>query len=153
MNDTLRLLCATLAMTTSAAVPVRADERPRVPLAAAYVQECGSCHVPYAPSLLPASSWQHLMATLGHHFGTDASVDAAVQRELAAWLATHAATGRRAEPAPEDRITRSAWFGREHREVAARFGNPAVRRASDCAACHTQATQGSYREREIRLPR
>lgn len=153
MNPTFRLLSTTLAMVAFTAGPARADDRLRVPLPAAYVQECGSCHVPYAPTLLPASSWQRLMGGLGRHFGTDASVDAGVQRELTAWLTTHAATGRRAEPPPDDRITRSAWFGREHREVAARFGTPAVRRASDCAACHTQAPQGSYREREIRLPR
>ena len=43
----------------------------------AYVQECGSCHVPYPPGLLPNESWQRLMANLPQHFGTDASLDAA----------------------------------------------------------------------------
>lgn len=151
MNKTLSLLLAAAA--ASAALVAHADERPRVPLSPAYVQECGSCHAPFPPSMLPAASWQRLMGALSRHFGTDASVDAAAQRELTAWLVANAGTGRRAEAAPEDRITRSAWFQREHREVTSRFGTPAVRRASDCAACHTQAAQGSYREREIRLPR
>ncbi len=64
----------------AALVPAHADgERAgmRVPLLPAYKQECGSCHLAYPPGLLPASSWQRLMGDLPHHFGTDASLDAA----------------------------------------------------------------------------
>lgn len=50
------------------------------------------------------------------------------------------------------------WFTRKQREVAARV-EPAARQpgavksAADCAASHTRAAEGSFREREIRLPR
>ena len=56
-------------------------------------------------------------------------------------------------PPPEDRITRSAWFVREHREVdAATWKRKAVGSAANCAACHANAAQGSFSEREIRIP-
>src|SRR6476469_2775135 len=86
-----------------------ADQSSRVPLLPAYRQECAACHVAYPPGLLPAASWQRLMDGLPRHFGTDASLEPAQVRELSAWLAANAATARRAEPPPEDRITRGAW--------------------------------------------
>jgi len=123
------------------------------PLLPAYRQECAACHVAYPPGLLPAASWQRLMSTLPRHFGSDASLDPTLQRDITTWLAAHASP-RAAEAPPEDRITRSAWFVREHREVAAAtFKRASVKSASNCAACHTQADQGSYRERDIAIPR
>ena len=32
--------------------------RTRVPMLAAYQQECSACHMAYPPGLLPAASWQ-----------------------------------------------------------------------------------------------
>lgn len=127
----------------------------RVPLLPKYRQECAACHVPYPPGLLPAASWQRLMDNLPNHFGTDASLDAATVRELAGWLDAHAATGKRAaEPPPQDRITRSTWFVREHREVApASWKLPAVKSPANCSACHQQADQGDFNERNVRIPR
>jgi hypothetical protein len=54
---------------------------------------------------------------------------------------------------PQDRITRSAWFVREHDEVPASvWRSAAVGKPSNCAACHTRAADGRFGEREIRLP-
>jgi hypothetical protein len=121
----------------------------------AYPQECGSCHVAYPPGMLPAASWQRLMNNLPRHFGTDASLDAATTRELAAWLAANAGTSRRVrEEPPQDRITRSTWFVRKHDEVpAASWKLPAVQSPSRCGACHTQADQGDFDEHRVRIPR
>lgn len=60
---------------------------------------------------------------------------------LSAWLASNARTGKKVrEEPPEDRITRSAWFTHKHDEVpAAAWKRPAVKGASNCAACHAQA--------------
>lgn len=130
----------------------------RVPMHPRYVQECASCHVAYPPGLLPAASWGRLMGSLDRHFGTDASLDPATVRELSGWLQAHAGTygkaqRERAAP-PEDRITRAAWFVREHDEVpAATWKLPAVKSPANCAACHTRADQGDFSERNIRLPR
>lgn len=132
-----------------------ADSRPSVPLLPQYKQECAACHMAFPPGALPAASWQRIMSNLPRHYGTDASLDAATVRELSAWLKTHAGTWKRVDVPPrDDRITEAAWFVREHREVsAATWKLPAVKSAANCAACHTQAEQGDFRERNIRIPR
>jgi hypothetical protein len=114
--------------------------------------------VAYPPGLLPAASWQRLMAGLPRHFGTDASLEPATAQAIGGWLAQYGGTDRklRRETAapPEDRISRSAWFQREHREVSAStWALPAIKSAANCGACHTQADQGDFSERHIRLPR
>jgi hypothetical protein len=105
--------------------------------------------------MLPASSWQRLMQGLPEHFGTDASLDPATQKELSQWLDANAGTGKRVgEVPPQDRITRSAWFLRKHDDVApATWKRPAVKSPANCAACHTTADQGDFDERQIRIPR
>jgi hypothetical protein len=105
--------------------------------------------------MLPAASWQRLMADLPHHFGSDATLDPATLKELSAWLGAHAGASKRVrEEPPQDRITRSAWFVRKHDEVpAAAWKLPAVKSASNCMACHTQADQGDFDEHRVRIPR
>ena len=118
----------------------------------AYRQECSACHVAYPPGLLPRTSWQRLMSNLPHHFGTDASLDEQAVKTLSTWLEANASR-RAAEPA-QDRITRGSWFLREHREVPAdAWLRPAVRSASNCAACHVEAAKGNYSEHQVRIPR
>ena len=75
-------------------------------------------------------------------------------QQLDGWLQQHAGTSRRAaEEPPQDRITRSAWFEREHRKVdAAVWKLPSVKSAAQCAACHGDADQGRFDERALRLP-
>lgn len=154
-----RLAAVALAtLSLYAATGALAGERtpkPRVQALPLYQQECAACHVAYPPGLLPASSWQRLMNNLPRHFGTDASLDAAAVQQISAWLAANAGTSRRGgEEPPQDRITRSAWFVREHREVAAATWKlPQVKSAANCAACHTQANQGAFNERDVRIPR
>jgi Dihaem cytochrome c len=125
------------------------------PLLPKYVQECAACHLAYPPALLPAASWQRVMANLPRHYGTDASLDPATASALATWLTANAATSsRRSESPPGDRITRSNWFIREHNELAAATWKlPKVRSAANCAACHTQADQGDFNEHKVRIPR
>lgn len=152
MNTRTLTLAALLAAVCSTAA--WADSSPRTPLLPAYVQECGACHVAYPPGLLGAAAWQRQMAGLKKHYGSDASLDAAAQAQISAWLQANAGSGKRAEAAPpEDRITRGRWFQREHDEVSdATWRRPSIKSASNCAACHTKAAEGSYREREIRIP-
>jgi hypothetical protein len=127
----------------------------RVPPLPEYTQECGSCHLAYPPGLLPAASWRRAMDGLSSHYGSDASIDPALARQLKAWLEAHAATGTRARQAPpQDRITRADWFRREHGEVpAATWKLAAVKSPANCSACHNQAEQGDFSERHIRIPR
>ena len=56
----------------------QADRGRQMPLdvPAAYTLECASCHTAYPPGMLPARSWERLMAGLDRHYGSDASLDA-----------------------------------------------------------------------------
>jgi hypothetical protein len=116
-----------------AAAPAAADDV-RVPPNPAYKAECGSCHVAYPPQLLSAASWRQLMAGLDEHFGSDASLEPALGKELGEFLAAHAS---RRRGRAELRITETRWFRKEHGEVK----NPA-----DCAACHRGAEKGIYED-------
>ena len=154
-------LAAAVMLVAMHAAPTQADDggnAQRVPLLPKYQQECSACHLAYPPGMLPAPSWQRLMSTLPQHFGTDASLDAASVKQIGDWLQAHAARSSRAPrdgaAPPEDRITRSTWFLREHREVgAATWARASVKSPSNCAACHTRADQGEFSEHNIRIPR
>ena len=134
----------------------RADSGPLMPrvVPKAYVQECAACHTAYPPGMLPAQSWQRIMGGLEQHFGTDASLDPATVHQLAAWLQTHAGTYKRVAEAPvEDRITRSAWFVRKHRDIEPGVWLlPSVKTAANCAACHTGTEQGIYDDDRLQMP-
>ena len=99
-------------------------EMPASAMLPVYKQECAACHMAYPPGMLPASSWSRMMTRLDQHYGTDASLDAAMVRQIGTWLEAHAGTYKRVREAPpQDRITQSAWFERKHRDV-----EPAVRK-------------------------
>jgi hypothetical protein len=126
-----------------------------VPVNDRWKAECGSCHIAYPPQLLTAEAWHRMMSQLDRHFGTDASLDAADATEIGTFLGRHSASGRRARGAGQSlRITETGWFLNEHDEVpAGTWKRPAVKSAANCAACHTSAEQGDFRERNIRIPR
>jgi hypothetical protein len=150
-----RLLLVLLAAAGLGPAALADGGKRQVPLLPRYQQECAACHLAYPPAMLPAASWRRLMNDLPRHYGTDASLDAAAVQEIGSWLGTHAGTYKRVrEEPPQDRITRSAWFIREHDEVpAATWKLSAVKSAANCAACHQGAEQGSFSERNIRIPR
>lgn len=158
LPDTLRQSVIGMAALFCFVQFANADDHRRaasVPLLPKYKEECASCHVAYPPGMLPAASWQRLMNNLPKHFGTDASLDAETVKQLTTWLTANAGTYKRVSSAPpDDRITRSPWFVREHDEVAASTWKlPAVKSAANCAACHQRADQGDFNEHNVRIPR
>jgi Dihaem cytochrome c len=138
-----------------ASAAARAEKPPRAPLPPAYVEECGSCHVAFPGRMLDAASWSAVLAGLEQHFGVDASVDPKTLEPIRAYLASTA----RSKPTAADgvpllRITETRWFRHEHDEVPGRlWKEPDAVKPADCAACHRSAVQGSYSERDLRLPK
>ena len=117
-------------------------------------QECGSCHIAYAPGLLPPESWRRVMAGLDKHFGTDASLTPAESKEITAFLVRNG-TNRWSGAATPLRITETAGFLREHRgdEVPAGvFKRASVKSASNCQACHSGAAKGDFNEHGVKIP-
>jgi len=119
-------------------------------------EECGSCHFAFAPSMLPAKSWQRMMGELQNHFGDDASVDAATADRITRYLVANAADtgGRRyggklsrvvsAGDSPL-RITELPKWVSEHRQVPDwEWRHKDVRTKANCVACHADAGRGYY---------
>ena len=135
---------------------------PAMPVDQAWAAECGSCHQPFHPSLLPRSSWASLMANLADHFGEDASLPADRTAAIAAFLERYAgeswdteAARRFAILSPADplRITATPWWVAKHDDVpAALFASPAVKSRSNCQACHQDAASGRFDDQAIALP-
>ncbi len=120
-----------------------------------FQQECSTCHIAYAPGLLPAESWRKIMTGLDKHFGSDASLTDQENNEITTFLVSNASNRWSAPTAPL-RITESAWFKSKHdaHEISpAVWKNPQVKSPANCGACHTQAESGSFRERDIKIPR
>ncbi len=130
-----------------------------------YKEECGSCHFPFQPGFLPASSWQEMMQGLDDHFGENAELSEQANQQITQFLLSNAAGevnreipnkvmwSLRYTPQPK-RITDTAFFRHEHREIP-----PGVMQRrenllsfANCDSCHTRALQGSYNEHEIRIP-
>jgi mono/diheme cytochrome c family protein len=148
------LLATALAL--AALHSAQADSGPMLPrhVPEAYTQECAACHTAYPPGMLPARSWQRIMAGLDKHYGTDASLDAATVQQLSTWLQSNAGTYKRVNEEPtQDRITRSAWFERKHRKIDATVWKlPSVKSAANCAACHAGADKGEFDDDHLRIP-
>ncbi|MCW8919177.1 MAG: diheme cytochrome c [Gammaproteobacteria bacterium] len=130
---------------------------------ALYQSECGSCHFAFQPGFLPARSWRQLMGGLADHFGDSAELAADDRQAIEAYLVTNAAdrvAGRRSAKFMQSigrdtplRITEVRYFRSKHDEVPARLlKHEQIGSFSNCIACHTRAEQGSYAEREIRIP-
>ena len=142
-----------MALLTSTSLWADSYQGPKPP--AVYTQECGSCHLAFPPNLLPKASWQRVMNGLDKHYGSDASLDAATQKQIDTWLQTYGGQGKRArEEPPLDRITRSAWFDRKHHEMSAStFKRASIKSRANCTACHRDAAQGDFDEDRVRIPK
>lgn len=125
-------------------------------------EECGSCHLDYHPSLLPARSWQRVLTEQDRHFGEDLGLDGALVSNLLAYATANAAENHATEaawkvdrsiPAAEAplRISETPYWVRKHREISA-WNTPKVHGKSDCAACHRDAATGRFEDRGIHLP-
>lgn len=129
-----------------------------------YLEECGACHFPYQPGLLPAKSWETMMAGLEDHFGDNAELLPEDQQAITTFLAENAAdrSGYRRSikivrslgGAAPLRITEVGYIRREHDEIPARLvaDNPEVNSLSRCEACHLRAAEGYYNDSSVNIP-
>jgi hypothetical protein len=121
-------------------------------------EECGSCHLAFAPSMLPARSWMAMMGDLKNHFGDDASIDAASAAQISRYLSENAADrggqrysgklmrGVTTQSTPL-RITELPKWVSEHRKISAsEWQRKDVRTRANCTACHADAPRGYYDE-------
>jgi nitrate/TMAO reductase-like tetraheme cytochrome c subunit len=122
---------------------------------AKWQQECGSCHIAYAPGLLPAESWRKIMTGLDKHFGESASLTAPENKEITAYLVGNASNRWSANTAPL-RITESRWFKTKHdsREISPdTWKRASVKSPANCQACHVDAAKADFNEHRIKIPK
>lgn len=105
---------------------------PALPDNAAWRKACGECHLAYHPTLLPARSWQKLMAEQADHFGDDLALDEATTKE----------------------ITDTPYWKKKHGGIPENIWNlPKVKEKGNCGACHLDAEQGTFEDSGMRLPK
>ena len=130
-----------------------------------YIKECGSCHFPYQPGLLPTNSWKKMMANLDKHFGTDATLTDEDFVTLSKYLNDNSAEKnmqyKRSNrivssllPGQEaDSISTTPYMVQKHMEIRKDLiTQPDVKGLFNCMACHTTADKGIYSERAINIP-
>jgi cytochrome b len=151
----------------SATLVLSLDRRPALGapqggLDPAYARECGDCHRPFHPSLLPAASWAAIMDGLGHHFGEDASLAPETAAAIRTYLLANAAEAwdtkpanrlRRTDPGDPLRITATPFWQRVHGGIPSSvFAAKAVGAKSACGACHADAETGRFHPADIEIP-
>ena len=56
-----------------------------------YVNNCGTCHFPYPPNLLPLGSWEKIMAATNDHFGEVIEFTPEAKQTILTYLASNSA--------------------------------------------------------------
>ena len=126
--------------------------------------ECGSCHSVFYPALLPARSWEKMMAEQDQHFGTDLGIDAPTTATVLKFMVDNSADKKLTEAAfkiersvPKEvtplRITETPYWVKKHHEIAATdWANPLVKSKNNCAACHSDADAGTFEDGAMTIP-
>lgn len=128
--------------------------------------ECGACHTPFYPALLPARSWQKIIDGQHQHFeaGNDLEMDPATAQAVLKFLVDNAADQHlteaankidRSVPSSETplRITETPYWIKKHRDIsAAVWASPEVKTRSNCAACHSDAEAGTFEDAAMQIP-
>ena len=131
-----------------------------------YMKECGSCHFPYSPGLLPARSWELHAKRFNSHFGEVLNLTPANHEAIRQYLVENAADRSRFEGSLTimERIDaqRTPYRFMEvplllemHRvilEVIDRRQKVKVRKLTNCSACHRGADNGSFGYEELIIP-
>ncbi len=126
-----------------------------------FVNECGSCHTLYPPTLLPKGSWRVLMGDLSNHFGDDASLDPTDHATILEYLLSHSAETSNQEMSVKMMksfekpdmiaITQTPFWKRTHRKISEEvFKSDSVKSRANCKACHSDVEQGRIEDNGIK---
>jgi hypothetical protein len=131
-----------------------------------YVKECGTCHFPYSPGILPARSWERHIERLGKHFGENIQLAPTTRDVIRKYLVENAADVspyegskafmERVEPAQTPyRFNDVLLYRTMHRivrEVIETKPKVKVRNLTNCNGCHQRAEEGSFGLPELFIP-
>jgi cytochrome b len=126
--------------------------------------ECGSCHLPYHPNLLPSRSWKAILAGQAQHFGSDLAIDANTSAALLAYATLNSADSGQTEASykitrslkPEAvplRISETPYWVKKHRNITpAQWQSAAIKSKANCTACHLDADEGTFLDAAMHIP-
>ncbi len=127
-------------------------------------EECGSCHLTYHPSLLPARSWKAMLQEQASHFEEDLFLEQDAVKEIETFLVENAAEQGLTEAAwkinrsiPKNEvllsITKAPYWIKKHQEIPdAVWSHPKVNGKANCAACHLDAEAGTFEDAAMHIP-
>lgn len=121
-------------------------------------EECGSCHMAFAPSMLPAKSWQRMMVNLTSISATtpkpktpppqrkspSISLPTPAMRVASALAANCSKALPRDPPHNASRLPK--WVSKHRKVPDWEWRHKDVRTKANCVACHSAAEQGYYEE-------
>jgi mono/diheme cytochrome c family protein len=128
-----------------------------------YTTNCGDCHVPLRPELLPSAGWKSIFTHLDDHFGQAVQLTETDRDGLLNYLATYSAdrsftkTARKIMESMGDetveRVTDVPYIRKKHDDIdSAVFERPSIERRSNCIACHTRAVEGIFKDDSVKIP-
>lgn len=126
-----------------------------------FVDECGSCHTLYPPNLLPKKSWLLVMQDLDDHFGDDASIDEASNKNILEFLLNNSAENSTMEASwyfmnsigNKDIIalSKTTYWEKKHKNIPKSiFENNQVKSVANCKACHSDIEEGLIEDENIK---
>jgi len=132
-----------------------------------YQEECGSCHFPYQPGLLPERSWKKLLSAsaLENHFKENAELDEETRLHIENYTIGNSADksrykrSRKVMASLESdvtpmRITEVPYIKSKHEEIPEKLikGNDKVKALSFCDKCHQDAANGNFDDDSVKIP-
>jgi hypothetical protein len=146
---------------TARDVPYLPFVGPALAMDAQWQHECGSCHLAFHPSLLPARSWQVMLGEQDH-FGEDLAFDAKAVASLSSYASAHSAehaetptawkiASRTPAGSTPLRIIETPYWKRRHAGVTDADWQRVKK--IDCAGCHLDAELGTFEPGAIRIGR
>ena len=118
---------------------------------------CGSCHMAFQPSMLPAGSWRLIMDGLDDHFDEKIVLQPNLIRSISQYHINNAGDSDAAGKAGQTglagllpnkyplRITDTPYFKQEHSFLENRILDDWVGSTANCPVCHVGAWVGDYR--------
>ena len=138
-----------------------------------YYTECGACHKPYPPFMLPSSSWDRIKGGLSNHFAEEISptmkkgenrISINDQTVIFNYLKANSADNSTREISVKvmksldgargrKSITKIAYWKKVHSNIPAKiFKSREVKRKSNCFACHKNFEKGMIEDIDIKIP-
>lgn len=139
-----------------------------------YYSECGSCHAPYPPFMLPDTSWERIRGGLSNHFGEEISptmkkgenrISLNDQTVAFNFLNKHSADKSTREMSVKvmksldgargrKSITKIKYWKDAHANIPIEvFKSEKIKRKANCFACHKNFEKGMMEDIDIKIPR